>query len=105
MVLNSAETGDSLKGEVYGVLNHPLSAFSSTLVKPARWCEMLMLHLNNRACRVDEAKKTLTLSVVRRYDIPVKECVRADLSCPRQRRHARPLRRETEFRLGTIRHA
>ncbi|WP_213959928.1 hypothetical protein [Variovorax sp. dw_954] len=88
MVLNSTETGDSLKGEVYGVLDQPLSAFNANLVKPARWCEMLMLHLNNRACRVDEAKKTLTLSVVRRYDIPVKDAfeltfhVRVDAATP-----------------------
>ncbi|MEJ8823777.1 hypothetical protein WKW80_17325 [Variovorax humicola] len=73
MVLKSAETGAGLKGEVYGVLDHPLSEFRANLVKPTRWCEMLMLHVNNRACRVDEARKTLTLSVVRRYDIPVEE--------------------------------
>ena len=70
MVLNSAETANGLKGEVYGVLDQPLAKVSAALDKPARWCDMLMLHLNNRGCRVDEAKQTLTLSVVRRYDVP-----------------------------------
>jgi hypothetical protein len=73
MVLNSAETAKGVKGEVYGVLDQPLAKVSSALDKPARWCEMLMLHLNNRGCRVDEAKQTLTLSVVRRYDNPVED--------------------------------
>lgn len=71
MVLNSAETANSLTGEVYGVLDRPLADISAALDKPARWCDMLMLHLNNRACHVDDGKQTLTLSVVRSYDVPV----------------------------------
>ncbi|MDM0103829.1 hypothetical protein QTH97_02715 [Variovorax sp. J22R24] len=71
MVLNSAETANGLKGEVFGVLDHPLGKVSAALSTPKQWCEMLMLHLNNRACRVDAAKQTLTLSVVRRYDVPI----------------------------------
>src|SRR6478735_7612031 len=73
MVLNSAETAKGLKGEVYGVLDQPLAKVSAALDKPARWCDMLMLHPNNRGCRVNEGKQTLTLSVVRRYDIPVEQ--------------------------------
>lgn len=73
MVLNAAETESSLKGEVYGILDRPLDKISASLSQPKQWCEMLMLHLNNRACRVDTAKQTLTLSVVRRYDVPVKD--------------------------------
>ncbi|MGJ7508839.1 hypothetical protein [Variovorax sp. GT1P44] len=73
MVLNAAETENSLKGEVYGVLDQPLDKVNASLSQPKQWCEMLMLHLNNRACSVDTARQTLTLSVVRRYDIPVKD--------------------------------
>ena len=73
MVLNSAETANTLKGEVYGVLDRPLAKISAALDKPAHWCDMMMLHLNNRACRVDRAKQTLTLSVVRKYDIRVED--------------------------------
>jgi hypothetical protein len=45
---------------------------------PTRWCEMLMLHLNNRKCRADDAKQTVVLGVVRKYDVPVEEA--ADLT-------------------------
>lgn len=71
MVLTSAETAQGLRGEVYGVLDRPLAKVSTALDKPAHWCDMMMLHLNNRACRLDAGEKTLTLSVVRKYDIPV----------------------------------
>jgi hypothetical protein len=70
MVLTSAETPKGLKGEVYGVLDRPLSAVAGALDKTTRWCDMLTLHLNNRGCRADDANQTLTLSVVRRYDLP-----------------------------------
>jgi len=73
IVLTSGETANGLKGEVYGVLEHPLARVSATLEKLANWCDMLMLHLNNRACRVDEGKRMLVLSVVRRYDVPVEQ--------------------------------
>src|SRR4030095_16837961 len=71
MVLSSSETPNGLKGEVYGVLDHPLAKVNAALDKPAHWCAMLLLHLNNLACLSGPGKQTLTLSVVRRYDIPV----------------------------------
>ena len=73
IALTSGETANGLKGDVYGVVDHPLAELSATLGKLANWCDMLLLHLNNRACRVDEGKQTVALSVVRRYDVPVDE--------------------------------
>ena len=78
MLLYSAETPKGLQGEVYGVLDRSLADMEGVLDTPTRWCEMLMLHLNNRKCRADDAKQTLTLSVVPKYDVPVEQA--ADLS-------------------------
>jgi len=71
IALTSGETANGLTGDVYGVVDHPLAQLSATLGKLANWCDMLLLHLNNRACRFDEGKQTLTLSVVPRYDRPL----------------------------------
>jgi len=73
MILNSSETANTLQGEVYGVLDRPLASISAALDNPSHWCDMLMLHLNNRACVVDESKQVLTLSVVRSYDVPLEQ--------------------------------
>jgi hypothetical protein len=78
VLLNSSETAKGLQGEVYGVLDRSLSDMEGVLDTPTRWCEMLMLHLNNRKCRADDAKQTLTLGVVPKYDVPVEQA--ADLS-------------------------
>lgn len=74
LLLDSAETPDGLTGDIYAVVERPLADIAGALSTPARWCEMLVLHINNRRCRVAKEPSgadTLTLSVVRRYDKPI----------------------------------
>lgn len=69
--LDSAETADGLKGDVYAVVDHPIADVSATLKGSSHWCELLMLHINNRRCVTTgetAGGETLTLSVVRNYD-------------------------------------
>ena len=69
--LDSAETPDGLKGDVYAVVDHPIADVSATLKSASHWCELLLLHINNRRCKatgVTAGAETLTLSVVRAYD-------------------------------------
>lgn len=71
--LESAETDGGLQGDVYAVVDHPLEQVRAALADGTQWCEMLLLHINNRRCRVSRQPggETLTLSVVQRYDKPV----------------------------------
>lgn len=73
LLLQSSETTDGLRGDVYAIVEHPVEAFKAAFNEPNRWCEALMLHLNNRACTVSKNSATdvITLSVVRKYDQPV----------------------------------
>lgn len=73
VVLDSLELPEGLKGDVYAIVDHPLQAMAGALGTPARWCEALLLHVNNRRCEVrqEQGRALLTLSVVRRYDKPV----------------------------------
>lgn len=69
--LDSAETADGLKGDVYAVVDHPIADVSATLKSSLHWCELLLLHINNRRCKTTgetAGAETLTLSVVRNYD-------------------------------------
>ena len=71
MQLDSAETADGLKGDVYAVVDHPIADVSTTLKSASHWCELLLLHINNRRCKTTgetAGAETLTLSVVRSYD-------------------------------------
>lgn len=74
--LDSMETPNGLQGDIYAVVDHPLPEISAALKEPARWCELLMLHVNNRRCRTGtspQGGEMLTLFVVRRYDKPVEQ--------------------------------
>ena len=73
--LVSAETPDGLQGDVYALVDYPIDDVRGALQNPAQWCDMLLLHINNRRCRVAGTPQaaTITLSVVRRYDKPVEQ--------------------------------
>jgi hypothetical protein len=71
--IESAELPDGLRGDIYAVLDHPVDEVTRALTSPVRWCEMLLLHINNRQCRLSKegGAEVLTLGVVRNYDQPV----------------------------------
>ena len=52
--LDSEETQNSLKGDIYAVVDYPFatvnSAFNDPQRGPANWCEVLILHLNTKYC-------------------------------------------------------
>ncbi|SAK56628.1 signal peptide protein [Caballeronia hypogeia] len=55
LYLESAETGSSLKGDVYAVVDYPFATVNGALNDPAQgpanWCDVLILHLNTKYCR------------------------------------------------------
>lgn len=75
MLLTSAELPNGLKGEIYAVIEQPLESVQAAFDSPAHWCEVLLLHVNNRRCQAASAgdHHQVTLGIVRRYDKPVAE--------------------------------
>ncbi|MDM0073845.1 hypothetical protein QTH90_05600 [Variovorax sp. J2P1-59] len=73
VVLDSMETDGGLQGDVYAVVNHSIDDVRRALERSSQWCEMLILHINNRRCRAEHGSngEKLTLSVVPRYDKPI----------------------------------
>ncbi len=73
--IESSEAGDSVEGTVSGVLAAPYATVRAALADPARWCDILMLHVNNKACRMEPRGTTaaITLKIATRYDEPVEK--------------------------------
>jgi hypothetical protein len=73
IVLDSAETDGGLQGDVYAVVHHSIDDVRRALERSSQWCEMLILHINNRRCRAEHGPngEKLTLTVVPRYDKPI----------------------------------
>ncbi|MDB5796105.1 MAG: putative signal peptide protein [Paucimonas sp.] len=50
--LESVETPSSLEGDIFARIDHPFPALRAALSRPEGWCEVLILHINVKYCRV-----------------------------------------------------
>ncbi|MGJ7494002.1 hypothetical protein ACSFA8_02905 [Variovorax sp. RT4R15] len=75
LLLTSTELPQGLQGEIYAVVEQPLEAVHAAFNSATNWCDVLLLHVNNRRCQASSAsgKQQITLGIVRRYDKPVEE--------------------------------
>ena len=72
LVLESSQTASDLAGDIYAVLEQPYGIAGLALQGVDRWCDILILHLNVKACRAAKspAGGTLSLSVGRKTEQP-----------------------------------
>ena len=91
LIVESEELPGGLRGEVFAVVDQPFAQVVQALSRPGNWCDMLLLHVNNRRCRLVEGEgdaRSVELAVVRRFDMPVesafilKMAMRIDTSAP-----------------------
>ena len=70
--LASSESGDALQGAVQAVVPFAYGPPAEALAAPQVWCEILMLHLNNKACRLQQGPQgpALALAIARKHDQP-----------------------------------
>jgi hypothetical protein len=80
IVIESQQSGDSIMGRIYAVVDQPFARVAQVVPSVSHWCDVLMLHLNNKQCRIGTAgtQATLALWVSRRYDIPLEKAQRFD---------------------------
>jgi len=71
LVIDSAETSNSLQGDVYAVLDHPFAKVKEALQDPDAWCDIMLLPFNTRACQA--SGNQLTVRIGRRPDQPVEQ--------------------------------
>lgn len=78
----SSESGDTLRGDVYAVLEHPFSDLNAALKDPSDWCDILILPFNTKYCHAVEGNggATLQVRIGRKYDQPVEEAYRVNFA-------------------------
>jgi hypothetical protein len=82
IVIESAEAGDALKGDIYAVLNHPYETLAKSLQRPADWCAILILPYNTKYChpvRNGDAT-TLAMRIGPKADQPVNDAYRIEFT-------------------------
>ena len=86
LVMDSSESPDSVTGEIYALINYPFATASAALVKPAQWCDILILHLNTKYCHAATrgsamARRTvLNVTIGKKYDQPLEDAYRVDFA-------------------------
>jgi hypothetical protein len=80
--IDSSEAGDTLKGDVYAVLEHPFAKVRDALKDPGDWCDILLLPFNTKYCHADSANDgaSLQVRIGRKFDQPVKNAYRLDFA-------------------------
>ncbi|MEO8135443.1 MAG: hypothetical protein ABI831_15855 [Betaproteobacteria bacterium] len=78
--LDSTEGRDSVTGEIFALLSAPFATAGPVLEKPVYWCDILILHLNNKYCRpsVESRGTTLRLSVGSKGDQALSDAYRVN---------------------------
>ena len=80
LALESMQTAGDLKGDVYAVVDHPFASVQHSLQSPANWCDILILHLNVKRCKVEGGGKMLSVNVGRKFDQPLEDAYQLDLA-------------------------
>jgi len=104
LVLDSSETPSAVAGDVHAVVNFPFEAAAGALGTPADWCDILMLHLNTKSCRVSGTGPATILTVWTgiKHDQPIEEASRVDLAFRVAARSAAYLRVELHAGAGPM---
>lgn len=104
LVLDSSETPSAVAGDIHALVNFPFETAAGALGTPADWCEILMLHLNTKSCRVSGTGPGTTLSVWTgiKYDQPIEDASRVDLAFRVAARSAGYLRVELHADAGPM---
>lgn len=63
LYLNSEESSNDLKGEIYAVVDYPFIKVNEALNNPDHWCDALILHVNIKYCHASTTRSGRILTV------------------------------------------
>ena len=61
--LDSSESPNDLKGDIYALVDYPFATVSAALDGPEHWCDVLILHINTKHCQATTDKSRTDLTV------------------------------------------
>jgi hypothetical protein len=76
--LDSSETQGSVTGDIHALINSPFATLGAALTSADNWCDIMMLHLNTKYCRVSTVNQrdVLNVSIGKKYDQPLADAYR-----------------------------
>lgn len=82
LYMDSSEIAGGVAGDIYAVINYPFATAGAALNGPARWCDILSLHLNIKYCRASTSSQgsVLNVNIGKKHDQPLDEAYRVDFA-------------------------
>jgi hypothetical protein len=82
LYLNSVESSQDLKGEIYAVVDYPFATVNLALNNPAHWCDVLILHVNIKYCHASNIKAgtVLAVNLGKKDEQPLADAYRAEFN-------------------------
>ena len=77
LVIESQESSNDVKGEIYAQIKQPFATVNAALGTSQAWCDVLILHLNTKYCRIKGGQDsaaggtTLLMNVGKKFDQPL----------------------------------
>ncbi|MGD9843045.1 MAG: hypothetical protein AB7F79_06910 [Steroidobacteraceae bacterium] len=73
LYLESSEQPDALQGDIYARIDQSFAVVGPALLSAKNWCDILILHLNVKDCRVNQLSggDTISVTVGRKFDQPL----------------------------------
>jgi hypothetical protein len=80
--MDSTETSGGVTGDIYALIEYPFAMAGAALNEPARWCDIMMLHINTKYCRASTGShgSVLQVSIGKKQEQPVSEAYRLDFA-------------------------
>ena len=63
LYLDSVESSNSVRGDVYAAVDFPFTEVNAVFNGPARWCDVLILHINTKFCAASKTQAGDMLTV------------------------------------------
>jgi hypothetical protein len=82
LYLESGETPGGVTGDIYALVKYPFATAGAALKGPARWCDILMLHLNTKYClaSTNSHGSVLQVNIGKKHDQPLDKAYRVDFA-------------------------
>ncbi|MGB7479793.1 MAG: hypothetical protein WA924_05665 [Burkholderiaceae bacterium] len=80
LVLDSSETSQRLKGDIYARVDYPFTTVRASLDDPGHWCDMLLMHINTKYCRAETRPSgtVLKLNIGKKTPEPLEQAPRVE---------------------------
>ncbi len=80
--LESREGQGEVAGDVHALVNSPFESAQAALGTPGNWCDILLLHINTKGCRVTSSREGIVLSlwIGRNFQQPLADAFQVDFA-------------------------